>query len=279
MSKNIFCALFTLLLFTGVDCKKNPVTPGETTFKITTEDASCTEAYINLFLAGSESNRNVILKRGDSTIAAIVINGEDSLIVDEGLLPSKTYAYTMIWNGYSRSAQVTTMDTTSHDWKFETFPLGGASSSTLYDVAIINDTLAYAVGEIYLYDSSGQIDPYPYNVAMWNGKDWKLQKLYANNFPPPIKAIFAYNGNDIWFSPWFHWNGKEFKQIPSAPIFFGIGINKMWGDADGLSAVGTNGFVAHLTTKDDWRKIESGTTLPINDIWEAIIREQKSMKY
>jgi len=97
----------------------------------------------------------------------------DSVFIDENLLPRRTYKYRAFrLNGTaptdsSTPVQVTTMDTTSHNftWQIDTL---GATASTLYDVVIINDTLAYAVGEMYLRDSTGQINPQAYNMAKWN---------------------------------------------------------------------------------------------------------------
>jgi hypothetical protein len=63
-------------------------------------------------------------------------------------------------------------DTTSHNWTFETFLLGGAASSVLYDVAIVNDSTAMGVGELYLQDSSGQADPNACNLVKWDGQNW-----------------------------------------------------------------------------------------------------------
>ena len=48
-----------------------------------------------------------------------------------------------------RKLLLTTLDTTSHDFSWKTFTFGGGGGSVLNDVAIVNDTLAYAVGEIY----------------------------------------------------------------------------------------------------------------------------------
>ena len=161
------------------------------------------------------------------------------------------------------------LDTTSHNWSWQTFAFGGASSSSFYDVAIINDTLIYTVGAVYLYDSTGQVDQQPYNLAMWDGKAWKLQKLIVNGFPPVIKSIFAISENDIWFDPWFHWNGQTIQEIPSDPIFFGIGIGKMWGNSNELYVVGTGGFIAQKTSIGGWTKIKSGTSLDFQDIYGA----------
>lgn len=93
-------------------------------------------------------------------IARIQLMAGDTVIMDEGLLPSQTYTYRAkvqspalpIWLGgnLTSQVQVRTMDTTSHDFTWQIYTLGdGTGSSCLYDVAIINDTLAYAVGEIY----------------------------------------------------------------------------------------------------------------------------------
>ncbi len=79
--KNVFAAIMLFVLFTGINCKKSPVSPP-------------------------------------------VNNGAD---------------------------------TTSHNYAWQTFILGDGNSSVLYDAAIIYDTLIYAVGEIYLKDSTGQL--------------------------------------------------------------------------------------------------------------------------
>lgn len=66
-----------------------------------------------------------------------------------------------------------TIDTTSHNFNFQTWRFGEHSSSTLYDVAIIDENNIWAVGEIYLNDSTGQPDPMPYNAIQWNGIQWQ----------------------------------------------------------------------------------------------------------
>ena len=39
-------------------------------------------------------------------------------------------------------------------------------------VTIVNDTLAYAVGEVFTIDSAGQESNPAYNLARWNGTSW-----------------------------------------------------------------------------------------------------------
>ncbi len=164
-------------------------------------------------------------------------------------------------------------DTTSHGFSWKAFTMGAeVDASMLSDVAIINDTLAYAVGAIYLRDSTtGRIDPQPYNLVRWNGHGWTFRKLSTGGFPPPIKSIFAFNAHDIWFGPWFHWNGQSFQEIRCDPMFNGVCINAMWGDDSGaIFAVGTSGFVARRNAAGVWTKLSSGTTLDIDDIWGAV---------
>lgn len=156
-------------------------------------------------------------------------------------------------------------DTTSHNWVFDPpVLLGGAQSSALYDVAIVNDSLAYVVGEIYLTDSTGQVDPNPYNVAAWDGQDWTLSK--ATNVP--LRALHAFSENNVWAgsSAPYHWNGTSWTGYNVTGIFGGH-INGIWGtSSNNLYIAGTNGSIAHFNGSS-WQKIESGTTVDLRDVY------------
>jgi hypothetical protein len=137
--------LFVFFSFCALTCKKNPVAPpsGPSTnpLQLSVQSVTCTEAFLKLSLAATATQRMLTIKRGDSTIAAMTMKGTDSLFVDAGLLPNKTYKYTLITGNWSVNSQATTMDTTSHNWSWEVDTLGIAESY-LYDIAIVNDTLA-----------------------------------------------------------------------------------------------------------------------------------------
>jgi hypothetical protein len=165
-------------------------------------------------------------------------------------------------------------DTTNHAFTFQTFTFGGGGGSELTDVAIINDTLAYAVGEIYLPDSTvGQ----PYSVAIWDGQNWRLRKLFYNTnmLITSIRGIQIINSNDIWLAAGsvFHWDGVS----SSAQLMYSrlnlpdpsATIEKIWGSSSSsLYGVGNAGTIVHYDGSS-WTKLNSGTTLPINDIWGA----------
>ena len=111
------------------------------------------------------------------------VSATDTLVIADSLFPLHTYnvrAY-LIEDGLagdsSNVIQITTMDTTSHQFTWQVDTLGDGASSVLYDVAIINDTLAYAVGEMYLRDTLGYFDPNAFNIAKWNGIRWQLKRL------------------------------------------------------------------------------------------------------
>jgi hypothetical protein len=165
-------------------------------------------------------------------------------------------------------------DTTSHAFTWQTYHLGGAAGSILSDVAIINDTLAYAVGQIYINDSTGQVDQQRYNIALWNGTDWKLQRVpyYYQGQPyyNPIQCVYAFSGNDIWFAGngVQHWDGAKYNAIDLPMSLWGQNqINKLWGTSDNNLCIGGNGGGISRYDGHGWTKLTSGTTLRINDIW------------
>ena len=168
------------------------------------------------------------------------------------------------------------LDSTSHNFIWQKFTFGGdAGSCVLNDVAIINDTLAYAVGAIYSKDSAGNFDPQPYNLAVWNGKEWKLQKVpyyfQGQPFFHPIQSVFARGANDIWFcgNGIIHSNGVQYTEMPVPSSAWGQSrMNKMWGVGNDLYVVGNGGSIA-LFNGSSWQKLNSGTTLDIQDIYGA----------
>jgi hypothetical protein len=159
----------------------------------------------------------------------------------------------------------TLLDTTSNNftWQVDTI---GAQGSVLYDCCVVNDTLAYAVGSINLPGGF-------YNLAKWNGTNWSYFTL--KGFPPGSggdsaygagNSVFANSTNDVWVVAGFvfHFDGNTWK------VFYNTGAedaNKIWSDgANDLWAVGIDGMIVHYVN-GSWTKIQTGTTLPFQDIW------------
>ncbi len=269
------------LLFSG--CPDSGVNPPPNPLGLTVENVTSTQAFLKLSLDQSETQRVVTLKRGDSTVFSdLRLLTSDTLVVDEGLLPNKTYTYTLGYQSFIVTAQTTTMDTTSHDITWQSWTFGGepgTGSSTLYDVSIINDTLAYAVGEIYLKDSLGNFDPNAYNLMKWNGHGWKLLrvKFYTvcgqeSRSSYSASSIFVFSESDIWIAmagdQIARWDGNKQTATMCLPVSFSV--RKIWGEStNSVYVVGDGGNILHYTN-GLWAKIESGTAAPIIDIWGVV---------
>jgi hypothetical protein len=280
---------FLLLLITVVSCNTtDPTPPDETkpTLTLTIDDASCTEAWLQLTTKDLTLPAELTLKQynptGDSLSQSFLLNTQDSLLYVDSLLPNQTYNFQLscIWNPASGNQQqvssikqqVTTMDTTSHNFTFQSWTFGTIGSSTLYDVAIIDENNIWAVGEIMIADTS--INGYTtYNAVHWDGSEWTLHKLYFYTIPGQqdtgvyeARSILAFDENNIWItsgSQITKWNGIRQTNKHSSPVY----VNKLWGtDNNNIYAVGYNGQIAHYNGTN-WQRIESGITLNINDIW------------
>ena len=163
---------------------------------------------------------------------------------------------------------VKTPDTTSNNFTWTTQTFGDGASSALFDVAIVNDTLAFAVGGVYTNDTNGNLDSQPRNLAVWNGQNWRLQKLNYEGYPPVIRSIYAVSERNVWLDPWFHWDGQSFSERNIDPLLIGVRINRMWGNSATLYVAGDNGFIG-CYNGSSWQSIETNTALPINDVWGA----------
>lgn len=271
----IFCAA---LFFAGAGCKKDPtnvVIDTDPHLSLVAEDTTSTELFLRLSFPAGSGGQMVSLTRDTSLIFTKYIAG-DTLIVDVDLLPNHRYVYsaTIAGNTNRQILSVSTRDTTSHDiqWQVSTF---GIAYSYLYDVAIVNDTLAYAVGEIYTMDSTGHLDNNAYNLLAFDGARWEKRKmLFANRYSgepyPPLKSILVEKEDKIYLSDGGSietYNGsKMVVDISMNALLTGL-IRKIGANDEGnLYAIGYNGSIVYFNGVA-WQQIQSGTTVNLNDIW------------
>ncbi len=168
------------------------------------------------------------------------------------------------------------MDTTSHNFTFEMITFGGEiGSSVLYDVAIINENNIWAVGDIWIKDDTSSLGYIKYNAVHWDGSEWKLKRIrYYGSCSvveyPPFMAIWAFNDSNIVITNggsigWF--DGNTINLDCRVNSLLTGEIKKIWGtSSNDLYIVGNNGNIAYYNGTS-WRRIESNTTLNINDIW------------
>ncbi len=280
MSKKIVVLLF---VFIGLLQSCNTTEPplAEKVITLTLEDASSIEAWVTLTTNNLQLPATITLKQsasgGNAVTQDIILSYADTVIYIDSLLPNTNYNFqaSIIQSPVSSNKLiVTTMDTTSHNFSFETFTFGTIGSSVLRDVAIIDENNIWAVGEIYLNDSLGNPDPNAYNAIHWDGNSWALKRIYFPTIcgqtsltPYPAKAVFAFD-NEIWISS----TGDKIAKLKDGVQFFNgclpwsFSINKIWGTSSSdLYVVGNNGNIAWYNGSV-WTRIESGTDLMLRDI-------------
>jgi hypothetical protein len=269
--------LIVFIFYTLISCNTTePPPPNEKpTLELTFEDVSCSEAWITLTTTNLQLPKTVTLKQNDQTRSTINLVNTVTLFYIDSLLPNQTYTFQSVIQSINQSSNelsVTTMDTTSHNFTFETFTFGGtAGSSTLSDVAIINENNIWAVGEISIADTS-QNGYTTYNAVHWDGSQWELMRIpflfQGDSFYNPIYAVFAFSADDIWFGigNLIHWDGTSYFPIGISSVFQSL-VNKIWGSSgSNLYVVGNNGNIAYCNGVV-WNRIESGTEVNINDVY------------
>ena len=276
------CALF--LLITSLSCDSTetpPIVPPPDLRKITlsVEDVSCTEVWLSIKADSITFPSEIILLK-DTVAQTINLCCSDTTLYIDSLLPNKPYNYKAILTAdttiKSETVTAQTLDTTSHNFSWQSWTFGEHSSSVLYDVAIIDENNIWAVGEIYMNDSLGNPDSKLYNLIKWNGTEWKQERIYFTNsqgqsFLATMKSIFAFDANDIWIGQdqLIHWDGSDYIEYELSDEVFQSWVNKIWGtSSEDLYVVGNTGNIAHYSgPSGGWQKIESGTDLNIYDIW------------
>ena len=141
MKKTLFLAA-TIFLISLISCNTTePPQQNKSSLELTLADTSCTEAWIKLSTRNLSLPANAEILKDDSITQTINLTTSDTVLYVDSLLPNHSYSFQSTIqsiNQSSNSLNVTTMDTTSHNFTWQTWTFGGqAGSCTLYDVAII----------------------------------------------------------------------------------------------------------------------------------------------
>jgi hypothetical protein len=150
----------------------------------------------------------------------------------------------------------------------------------LFDVTVLNDSVYSAVGEIYLRDTTGQIDPVHYAIARWNGYSWIIKRmsfqLYnydcttAGSYFGRATAVYAFDTKSIVLtdgSDVVRWEETTYIHYPCTFKNLNGMLQKLWGvSPSDFYMAGTNGSRIHYNGTS-WTKIESGTTTNLLDVY------------
>ena len=281
--------LFLLAVLTAFSfsCKSSPTGPhiGQN-LQLSSDYVTCTEVWLKLAYSGQPSavsGGEFKITRDGDTVLTGNLTSLDTTVIDTTAQPEQAYtyrAYRYFRNQVSDTSlaiQVTTMDTTSNNFTWQTYTFGGdAGSCILKDVAIINDTDIWAVGEIPIKDSSA--NGYSvYNLVQWDGNGWRLAQVESYTFCGQSNmgvysaySVLPWSKEDVWIATageLVRWIGDS----QSTPVCIQSGtpfdILRMWGeDSTHVFAVGRAGG---MLTYDGyvWGSLSSSTKLDIDDIW------------
>jgi hypothetical protein len=280
-----FLIIIGLLVLALQNCKRNP-NGGKTVevnINLSVEETGVTESWLKIEIDHPAAVKSVSLLRNDSTVTQFSAQ-KDTLLMDENLEPNRTYVYqvSLLLSGgekqKSAKAETVTMDTTSHNFTWETFEFGGNSGrpSFLYDVAIINENNIWAVGKIHTAetdqwneDSTEWIKPY--NAAHWDGDKWELKRIMFYTFcnqtdtsAYPARAVYNF-GDKIIISSGSQVTYIE-NEIQTNIECVPVSINAIWGTSSSdFYVVGYGGNIAHYNGTS-WSKMVSGTDINLLDI-------------
>jgi hypothetical protein len=283
-------SLFSYFLFlvSFLSCEKTTAPVTKLQLTLSAEYVGVTEADLLLRTSNSEANTQYQLFRDDSLISDGALIQAETIITDTRLLPAHHYSYQSFLIkdqkriAQSEARQVNTLDTTSHNYTWQTFTFGGeAGSCVLYDCAILSEDNIWCAGAIYLKDSLGNPDFNAYNAVHWDGQQWEMKRIPTNSVVGlgfyPINTVFAFDADNIWMfsdaGSYCHWNGTTWQSQYVAERQGGI--NKIWGSSPtDLYFVGTNGNITYYNGQS-WQKLESpagagGTDFDFQDIWGEV---------
>ncbi len=177
-------------------------------------------------------------------------------------------------------------DTTSHDFTWEIFEFGDGGANALRDIVIIDENNIWAVGEITIYDTNNVNGYEKYNAMHWNGEKWEMIKITV----PPLylfakrTAIYVFSENDIWTGSTVptHYDGTKWKILSSDSWENGWNfdgwIQSIWGtSSNNMYFGGSGGSLVHYDGSS-FEKLETETTLDIQDIYGARNTETGKME-
>ncbi|QOJ29530.1 MAG: hypothetical protein HRU80_11855 [Ignavibacteriales bacterium] len=264
-------AALSLIALSAYSCSE-PASPyGQTDITLTALDASCTEVWLELKFSNLTQPANVAIQMDGKDHLRLLSLNRDTFLVIEDLEPSANYSFRAIirYEGkddkISNTVQVRTMDTTSHNFTWQTWTFGaGGPTAILYDGFIFDENNIWVTGHYYYNGDS-------HNALQWNGVKWEEKRILYQTQQgfsfAQIRSLHPSTHDNIFFSNGTRWNGKRFESIPPLNIDFPAHINKIWGTSpDNFYIAGDYGNLAQYRN-GTWIKLNSGVNSDLQDIY------------
>ncbi len=257
-----------------LSCDTTNPDPISNNIQLAVIDAGVREVYLNIKIDSNLKGSTINLERDGKIIMRYIQTSTDTSIADTGLVENSTYSYqakilhSADFIDFSNKAEAKTLSPSSQEFIWETF-LFGERSSAFYDVAIIDENNIWCVGRIYFRDSTGQIDDKFYNLARWNGTEWRFDRIYyyenGKEYLNDYNSIFAFSKDEIVIGGLVRWKNNRFESVP-IDIEFNSRAYEIWGvSSEDYYIIGLEGNIAHYSN-GNWNKIEPGYNWDFYDI-------------
>ncbi len=273
-------------IFVTLCCRNVPTTVPSPPVQVKVEDVGATVAWLRLSVPNVSACGSIVLSRDGQKIFSSHSIPLDTILIEDSLLPNHTYKYAAIYRDgllpdETSTINLTTMDSTVETYVWNTYTFGGGDDSYFDDVFVFDHSQIWAVGEISIRDSSGNLIMPPFNVARWDGSQWDLQSVAfewdsVKGFASAV-AVFGFTPDEVLVSSGasvMHWNGSAWSRMGSLELGTQVigSVNTIWGTGiSNLVGVGLNGSIVRWNGMA-WDRIESGTTTTICDVWGVTAR-------
>lgn len=247
---------------------------------LTVDNVSAEEIWLKCEKGDASGLTKVIIRRDDKRLIGFSLWGRDTVICDDSIQPGKSYSYQAflfqddLSKGTTNTVSARAMDTTSHDFTWQAFLFGVPGTSSLSGASFINENDIWAVGDVYLKDSLGQIEEPRYNAFHWNGIVWEKKRAYdAINETTPLLGVFAINPNIIICSdgsPYFKikdgWKLYHLWNLGILKNSNGL-IHKIWGSSmSDIYFTGRTGSIVY-NSSGNWYFIDVKERYDFNDVF------------
>ena len=155
------------------------------------------------------------------------------------------------------------LDTSAHGFDWELHLIGG-NLSHFMDVWIENANDIWVVGDIHA-------DSGLYNLARWDGENWKLTAIMPSGYVSRINSLFKFSETNIWFaanSLPIQYDGSQYIHYTPSNSQYpgGNDIYDIWGSSPSdIYFAGANGSVVHYDGTV-FRSLWTGTTVDLREI-------------
>ncbi|MCK7525919.1 MAG: hypothetical protein MZV64_54085 [Ignavibacteriales bacterium] len=122
--------LVLVVLFLSLSCNEG-YDYSQAALGLDLQDFSRTEAWIEVQIGSNDKTANIYIKKNDEIIQTVNVGESETLFYFDGLLPNTTYKFDAVTyedgkEVKSNPVTFTTLDTTSHNFTWQTFTVWAA---------------------------------------------------------------------------------------------------------------------------------------------------------